>query len=369
MLAGALLCPVACIAVFNPPPLAPGPALYAAVLAALLLYCTAYSLFAIPYMALGAEMTDDYQDRASLMAWRTFFVYASGIAITAGAPALIASLGSDRAAYATMSWAAALIVGTTLLWVVLFTRSARQRPRTESGVPLLQSLRTAAANKPFFVILLVKMTGQLGTAFTGAAMLFFFVEVLGQGEKVMATLGLVVNVVGVASVPLWNLLLHRMERRALLALLLGCSALAYLSWWLASATEPGFVFLLRAFALGACGSGTVLIAMAMLADTIEYDRLTTGERREGLYVGAYELMQTTSFVVAPLLAGFAFSAAGLIPGDAGHGRQPESALQMIRIAMSVLPAACCAIGVLLSLYYPLDRKRLAALRDDATAAV
>ena len=41
--------------------------------------------------------------------------------------------------------------------------------------------------------------------------------------------------------------------------------------------------------------------MAMLADTIEYDRLKTGQRREGLFVGAFELMQTTSFVLAPLL--------------------------------------------------------------------
>ena len=127
MLVGAMLCPLACIAVFNPPALQPGFGLYAAVLGALLLWCTAYSLFSIPYMALGTEMTDDYGERAALMAWRTFFVYASGIVITAGAPALIARLGGDRASYSTMSLAAAAVIGATLLCVVAFTGMARVR--------------------------------------------------------------------------------------------------------------------------------------------------------------------------------------------------------------------------------------------------
>ena len=109
MLSGALLCPIACIAVFNPPLALEGTAQYGFVLFALLLYCTAYSLFSIPYMALGAEMTDHYGERASVMAWRTFFVYSAGVVIASGAPALVALLGGDRAAYASMSYGAAAV--------------------------------------------------------------------------------------------------------------------------------------------------------------------------------------------------------------------------------------------------------------------
>jgi glycoside/pentoside/hexuronide:cation symporter, GPH family len=362
MLAGAILCPLACIAVFNPPALEPGYGLYAAVLASLLLYCTAYSLFAIPYVAQGAEMTDDYGARASLMAWRTFFVYASGIVITAGAPALIAALGKDREAYSVMSFAAAAVVGAAMLWVVFFTRSARTMERSSKTLPPLAQLRTVISNRPFVIILLTKMTVQLGTAFIGASLLFFMSEVLLRGESAMALLGLVSNLVGIGAVVVWNRVLRSVERRTLNIALFFAQAITYSSWALATPAEPQWVFVLRAFMIGALGSGGVLVTMAMLADTIEYDRLKTGQRREGLFVGAFELMQTTSFVLAPLLVGVALSAAGLVPGAAGRGAQPESALQVMRYTVSIVPAFCSLAGIVLMLLYKLDAPTLARLR-------
>jgi GPH family glycoside/pentoside/hexuronide:cation symporter len=362
MLVGAVVSPLACIAVFNPPAFSPGYALYASVLGTLLLYCTAYSLFAIPYVAQGAEMTDDYRARAALMAWRTFFVYVSGIVITAGAPALIAALGGDRAAYSRMSLAAALVIGVAMLCVVAFTGAARATKRTAHALPPLAGMRAVVSNRPFVVILLTKMTLQLGTAFTGAALLFFMADVLGRGESALALLGLVSNLAGVAAVPAWNRVLRSVERRWLCVALFAAQAVTYASWLLASPAEPQALFALRAFLIGALGSGGVLVTMAMLADTIEYDRLVTGERREGLFVGAFELMQTTSFVVGPLIVGFAFSAAGMVPGAAGRGAQPESVIAVMRYAVSVVPAACALAGILLMQSYRLDANALTRLR-------
>jgi GPH family glycoside/pentoside/hexuronide:cation symporter len=362
LLAGALLCPLACIAVFNPPTALSGTALYAWVLVALLFYCTAYSLFSIPYMALGAEMSDDYGERASVMAYRTFFVYASGVVIASGAPALVALLGSDRDAYSTMSYAAAAVVGATMLWVVFFSGRARVTQRSKQGMDLGEWLRTTVANTPFLVILLTKMTLQLGTAFSGAASLFFMSYVLQRGESALALYSLTSNLVGIAAVPLWSRVLQRVERRPLFVALLLANALAYFSWLLATPDESTALFVARAVAIGAVGSGGVLVALSMLTDTIEYDRLRTGERREGLYVGGFELMQTTSFIVGPLVVGFAFSAAGLVPGEVGLREQPESALQMMRIAVGVIPGVCCLAGIALLALYRLDATRLAGLR-------
>lgn len=367
MLAGALLCPLACVAVFNPPAELTGALLYGVVLAALLLYCTAYSLFSIPYMALGAEMTDNYVERASVMAYRTFFVYSSGVVIASGAPALVSMLGSDRAAYSTMSFAAAAVVGATMLWVVFFTGRARVTERSTQPIDLGTWLRTAASNTPFLVILLTKMTLQLGTAFTGAAMLFFMTYVLRKNEAALALFGLVTNLIGIATVPLWSRVLRSVERRPLFIALLAGNCVGYLSWLLASPQEATAVFVLRAIFMGAVGSGSVLVALAMLTDTIELDRLTTRQRREGLFVGGFELMQTTSFIVGPLVVGFAFSAAGLVPGPAGSSAQPESALQMMRAAVGIIPAICCLLGIALLFAYRLDARRLAALRAHAAA--
>jgi GPH family glycoside/pentoside/hexuronide:cation symporter len=373
MLAGALACPLGCIAIFNSPDGLSGAMLNGYVLLALLLYLTGYSLFTIPYTALGAEMTDDYAERASVMAYRTFFVYCAGIVTAYGAPALVASLGRDRAAYSTMSFAAAAVVGATMLCVVAFTRRARVTVRSKERLPAGAWWRTTLQNVPYLLILLTKMTLQLGTAFAGAAALFFQTYVTQQGESALALFGLVNSAVGVAAVPLWSWVLRHVERRPVFLVLLVANAVGYLSWLLAGPQETQFVLAMRGVLLGFAGSGSVLVAMAMLTDTIEYDRLRTGQRREGLFVGGFELVQTTSFVVGPLVTGFAFSAAGLIPGHVAASAQPESALTMIRVAMGVIPAVSCALGMLLLLAYrltagELDRLRRAAA-SDSTANV
>ena len=100
MLVGAVFCPLASLAMFHPPPTLSGLWLNGYVLLVLTVYYLGYSLFSVPHVALGTEMTDDYGDRARLMAHRTFFIYCSTFFVGSGAPALVAFLGSDREAYA-----------------------------------------------------------------------------------------------------------------------------------------------------------------------------------------------------------------------------------------------------------------------------
>ena len=368
LLAGALLCPLSVIAVFNPPVAFEGNALYGFVLFALLFYCSAYSIFSIPYMALGTEMTDHYGERASVMAWRTFFVYAAGVVVASGAPALVARLGSDRAAYNTMSYAAAAVILVTMLWATFFTGGARGTTQVKEKLDKSAWLRTALSNKPYLIVLVSKVTLQLGTAFTGAAMLFYMTYVLQRGESALALCGFVSNGIGIATVPLWSRVLRKVERRPLFMALLAANVVGYLSWMMATPDEPQAIFIARALLVGAIGSGSVLVGLAMLTDTIELDRLVTGQRREGLFVGGFELLNTTSFIIGPLVTGFAFKAAGLISGPAGKGAQPESALQMMTAAVSIIPAATCVVGILMLLFYRLDARRLAELRAQAAAS-
>jgi glycoside/pentoside/hexuronide:cation symporter, GPH family len=363
LLAGALLSPLAVVGVFNPPGALAGVYLYGYVLVAMLFYCTAYSLFSIPFLALGTEMTDDYGERASVMAYRTFFVYSSGVVVASGAPKLVALLGSDRDAYSQMSFAVAGVVGAAMLWVVFATGRARVTPRSTRAMEFGQWIRTALSNTPYLIILFSKMALYLGTAFGGAVSLFFMTYVLQRGESALALYSLVSNLVSIATVPLWERLLRRVERRPLFIALLVGTSLGHLSWLLASPAEPMALFVLRAVYVGSLGGGAVLVSLAMLSDAIEYDRRRTGLRRAGAFVGGFELMQTTSFVVGPLVVGFALSAAGLKPGSVDLGAQPESAIGMIRFAYAVIPAVCGVVGIALTFFYRLDARRLAGMPD------
>jgi GPH family glycoside/pentoside/hexuronide:cation symporter len=362
MLAGTVFCPIACLALFNPPVSLDGIWLSGYVLTMLIAYYLGYSLFSVPHMALGTEMTDDYGERAALMAHRTFFIYCSTFFIVAGAPALIAALGSDRQAYGQMAWAAGILIAVTLLIATIGTSGAKLTRPSSHQLQFRQWARSIAANRPFFIILVAKMMLQLGTGFKGAAGLFFMIFILGKDESIFAVYGLGSSVAALVSVPLWSRALQHIERRPLLVTTLIIYGIASVSWLLAGPEESMVIFVLRSLVVGASSCGSILIALAMLTDTIEYDRLCSGQRREGVYVGAFEFMQTTAFALGPLLAGFAFSAAGFLAGEGDAALQPPAALLMIKLAMAIAPAICCAIAILMLAAYRLDQASLADAR-------
>ena len=83
LLLGGALCAAAFIALFNAPSVVDSP--HALLLLALLLifYSTGYTVFNVPYLAMPAEMTRDYMERARLISFR---VYAIGFDKKGAAP-------------------------------------------------------------------------------------------------------------------------------------------------------------------------------------------------------------------------------------------------------------------------------------------
>ncbi|WP_255418823.1 MFS transporter [Novosphingobium sp. THN1] len=134
LLAGALLSAVSFLMLFAPPVLGQG-ALMAWMIAALLIYSTAYSLFNVPYMALPSELTDGFHERTRLISFRTVFVSIGQVLALAGTAALVQSGGAGRGGYATMGLVMALIIGGAMTATAL-SIPVRHAPRACSAPPL-----------------------------------------------------------------------------------------------------------------------------------------------------------------------------------------------------------------------------------------
>ena len=129
MFVGAFASGLAAIFTFNVPAFSSENTTAVYQLVVLLVYFTGFTLFYVPFMAMPAEMTDDYNERTSIMSFRVGYSFAAGMIIAAGMPALIASLGGDRAAYEFAAVIAGILITTSMLMTVLFTGKARELPR------------------------------------------------------------------------------------------------------------------------------------------------------------------------------------------------------------------------------------------------
>ncbi len=366
MFLGAFMSGLALIFVFNVPTLASDNATAVYALIVLLAFFTGFTVFYVPFMAMPAEMTDDYNERTSIMSFRVGYSNAAGIVIAAGMPALINYLGGDRGAYEISAILAGILIALTMLMTVLFTGRARELPSSpKARYSTAEYFQAIAQNRPFLSLAALKFTVFLAAGINGSALLFFMTYVLERAELGVAFATLVGNIAGLLVLPLWIRISRGRDKRWVYLVAIIGSGLLFTSWALATPEESDLVFALRSFFIGAFGAGGLMMGFSMLPDTIEYDRIRTGQVRTGLYTGVLGFIEKTGFALGPLIMGFYFSATGLVESTQGAVEQPESAITAIIFGKAWIPAALQLMAIGLLMTYRLTEKRLAALRIEA----
>lgn len=341
---------------------------------ALVLFSTAYSIFSIPYLAMPPDIAGDYDARTRLMSLRVFFLLAGVMAGSAGAPLLVEALGTPEAGYRAMS--IVLGLAAALMCAIVFIGAAwlpdpapANRERPVNALALLASPFTDTikvfGNAPFRVLTLVKLL-QLTVLYTVLTCSpYFFTYVLKLGNIELSQYLLLFSIAGIASVPVHRLVIARAGKRVSFAALLVLYSLGLASWFVWVPGEPQWAFFARAAFIGACSTGTLLCALAMLPDTMEYDRLVSGEGREGIMSGVFTFVENFAGAIGPFVIGLLLQAGGLIASRDPATVQPPQVLEAVQWGVSIIPAIFCLAAVPLLLTYRLDEAALAQLRKAA----
>jgi GPH family glycoside/pentoside/hexuronide:cation symporter len=330
----------------------------------LLVYATAYSLFAIPYMAMPAEMTQNYHERSVLMTWRVYAVAGAGLAANALGPLLIARGGGGADGHLLMALSLAPLVAIAAIICFLATKNA---PFTEKATnaprySIAEQVRLIFANKPFTVLLFIKLFTlmMLGVQ---AAFPFFFRQILQVSDAQLglyfacSTGGMLV------SQPIWLWIVKRLGKKHTYMIALSLVIAIALSWLLANQGDPTWQILTRGVLLGFASGGALLMGQALLPDTMEYDYRRTGLRREGLFSALYTTVEKLASALGVAAVGAFLGAMGYVASRGGIAEQPDSAILAIQICVAVFPAVVNGASFIALLFYDLSETKLKALRD------
>lgn len=359
LLAGAVIAGLSFLLLFAPPKLE-GFGLIAWMAFALIVYSTGYSLFSVPYVAMAGEITDGYHERTRLLSYRTFFISLGQIVSSAGTAALIGWAGGGRLGYALMGGTTGALLSATMLASFFGTRGARTVVVRETPrIGRMAVLKSLANNRPFVLLMTIKVAQYVGIAIIGTTKLLFLLNVSHLGYRGLINLSLVQNIVGAASLPLWVWAGRRFGKRAAYMAGTLLLALVYVSWFWTDAglTMPQIWW--RGALNGIAASGVILMSIAMLPDVMEYDRLRTGVRREGLFSSIYTITEKASYAVGAGAVGLILAAGGYLPTTKGAIIvQPDSAVSALYAGASWVPAALIMVSFVLMIFYPLDESML-----------
>ncbi len=344
LLVGGLLLPVCFVAMFAVPEGLSTGMSAAWVLVAFTAAATAFAIFQVPYIAMPAEITDDVEERTTLMSWRVAFLSIAILLAGAGAPEIRDAVGGS-AGYVAMATAIALLIAVGMLgcWWAMRTTQAWQR--ADQTTTLGESLRVALRHRPFVVLLGAFVLQALATSsMLGAAQYVATYRLGNPGAITVLFLCLVAPAILV--MPLWTRVSHVWGKRTgftAASLVFLCGTLAILG------ADTLNSFALVTLAVAVCGvgyAGMQMFPLSMLPDTVAADTAASGQRRSGVFTGLWTAGETAGFALGPALVLFVLSLGGFMSSQADEQvAQPASAETAILLAFTLVPAALLLISL------------------------
>jgi GPH family glycoside/pentoside/hexuronide:cation symporter len=339
---------------------------YLAVL--LILLSLSYGTFTIPYLAIAAETTRTYDERTSIMAYRVLFILVGTFVGTVIGPAIATPPGGvgTRESFSMM----AVVLGSVILIsaVLCFwgTRRATFFEPDDESPSLSEQMRIAANNKPFVTLACAKLLQLIGVASVITCALYLTRYVLNIEGQQVAVFFLTMTASSALSVPLWWWLARKVGKKTAYitaVLLYALTALTWLGVGPMVSTADAVAVYGRALILGVAGSGLILLGVSMLPDTIAYDHLTSGARREGIFTGLWSAVEKGASAMGGLLIGIVLDVTGFVKSTGALVEQSESAINGIVIGSAVLPALFMLASVPLLFKYSLSQERLEELEQ------
>ena len=338
----------------------------ATVMLALLVYSLGFTLFNVPYMTMPIEMSRSHQERVAIMSNRVAFMQLGAFAGASLAPWALDQLGRNAEGFAKLGLIFGGLVFAAMLVTFLGTRGVSVSEYQPSHLPWKAQFKSALENRPFALLMGVKILQFVGIAAHSGTMVYYVTTVLKRDLKVVLIYGLAALVSSIVSLFFWRPMARRISKRKGFVIGVIGYILMTLTWLLASPAEPSLLVPARALVMGFFTSAILLFGQAVWIDAVDYDFRRTGLRREGMFTSVYVFIERLGYSLGPLLLGWLlqwFNFDKTLPLES----QPESASIGVIISMVAIPAVTFGLSLLLLRNYNLTDEILEATKPPAGA--
>jgi Na+/melibiose symporter-like transporter len=350
------------------------------------------TLYAVPHLALGGELSKDQHHRSQLFSANTVIGYVSGASFAfiawsyffAG-ERIRASDGQlvpghlDAAAYGPLVLAACALILVSIWFCAAGTyRHVARLSTAETDlqrltlVRFLREILSTMKNRNYIIILVGYFFFMIASGIYDTLNVFintYFWELVPEQIR---WLGLIAAPAAMLGALLSPVLMRRFDRKpVMLAALAGTTLFAQLVvnlrllGWFPENGDPLLLPLLLANAAGftfTLGVGTVAI-MSMLGDIVDENELTTGKRQEGLFYSARAFFAKASYSFGHFFAGITLDLFVRLPFEAVPGKLSDDILFRLGITAGPIMGLAALFSLAIYSRYRLSRARHQEILD------
>ncbi len=345
-----------------------------------MIYIPIFSAFTVPFNSLANELTPDYEERTSIMTYRSamqkVFEVATFYALrfTNLAFFLIPGTNKQNVLRGMQVYSCILGVVMAVFAIIIFLRVKERYyekivVKSQDHISLKSALYETLTCRPFLFMLLVGASFTLGTSMLGTLGYYATVFYVCGGNSALGNdwnfwMGLAFMVGGLIGAPVLNRVAYVLGKRNALIVTACIGIIAYAGSWYLYTPKIPWLQTVASGLMGLTASGLWMLYGSICADVIDYDELHTGKRREGSFTscGTYILKLGNS--LGGFLAGLIISKVG---GNAALNSGTPETILWIRIMLAAIPIAGMALVIAFVLQVPLTKKICEEIRTTLEA--
>ena len=344
-----------------------------------------YAANNLPYSALSGVITGDMRERNSMSAYRfvavmfaQFFVqvFMYNLIIKAG--------GGDKAAGIETVMTYLAVIGTVMLLITFFTTKERVVPKPEQKSSVKEDLSDLFKNKPWVIMLVLTTLVFITLAMKGGSYVYYFENYVDQDrlkaflDPLKAFLPVFENdtalglgvfngggiLIGLIGIMLSKRFADKYGKRNVFGASLFVSTLFIIVFYFYPPQSFGLMFgsqILHMFFYGICTP----ILWTMIADVADYSEWKNNRRATAIIFSAMMVGLKGGLSIGSALLTWILSIYNYAPKS--EVAQSASAIEGIKMLVSVYPAVPFLIGVGLLFFYEINKDMEVQLESDLKA--
>src|SRR6056297_1685111 len=345
------------------------------VLFAYLFFNTVVTMVMVPYQAMSAEISLDYNERTSVNSIRLAFSLGASL-ICAIVPMLIVNSFDDiRTGYIMMATVFGLLF--SLPWLgVFFSTKERQDFRPQKRTINFKAMFIDPFKiKSFRYLLLMFLAAYLSMDIVSMIFAYYMKYYVLEPAALSLVLG-VLLIVEILFIPFYAFIARKKSKT--FAFIIGAIiwALGSILIFMVPPGAPLYLVTILAALIGSGVSAAAVIPHTLFGDVTDVGELAYSERREGSFSGIITFARKFASGIAVAFVTFLLGITGYLNPEilvvdgvekSVERLQPESVLFTIRIIISFVPILLMALGIWAALKYPMNPENHRKLIDYLTA--
>ncbi len=334
------------------------------------IYAVAYTIFIVPFTALGFELSDDYDERTHVLCWRRYlglcgktlvpFVYKLSVN-----PEIFPNI---RTGAVVMSCVASLfVIGLGILPAICCKENPHHQEQPK--ISLAKSLGCITHNRPYLILLLgLIVTLAVGEAVEGTWGLLTLHYICHSNEQLNGDIIFYSKILEVAisfiSLFVMIKLAGRIGKNRGFIIGTIVTIIGYLTLTFTYIPKFPFLHLLSMGFIWIATQGSGLMLDSMCSDVCEYEEYLTGQRAEGMLGAFRTFTQKACCALGGVTTGLALEFCGYDPQKLENGGLDTSVFLKLKTLYIILPIVGAIAIILLFCFYPLTKKRMAEIHAE-----